>query len=251
MSVYMDMATAQFENVNSQRRFPFVENCTLVADSGKELPLNVVVDVHMVVPADIAAPKLNEVKPDTVLDAPTVRLSSVYISSSMLSVCFTSDMNGVVNALSVTIARANFISYVPYRLEKLYGASDIGGIVTFGNVSFPGFPETYRFADKCKDNAVIHQSCIAVVKPARLRSIFDPRSGQRVAGDVNIDFSGYIEASQTGKCIALTLEDGAADELISTCEGLGEGSDTCGATPIRSINGIRPDEDGNIVLWFH
>lgn len=251
MAVYIDMATAQFENTNALRQFPFTDGSTMLDESGKELPLDIVVDVHLVVPADISVPTNNEVVSGAALAAPTVRLASVHLSPSMVSVCFTSEVGGVVNALSVTIARDNFRPYMPYRLEKLHGSSDIGGIVTFGDISFPGFPAIYRFVGRALDNAIVHPCCIAMAKPARLRSFVDRRSGQSVSGDVRIGFSGYIETSQSGRSIALSLEDGAAEDLRSTCEGLGNSMDACGATPIRTINGISPDADGNIVLWFH
>ena len=78
----------------------------------------------------------------------------------------------------------------------------------------------------------------------------DPRSGESVSGDAEIAFSGHVSASRSGKSFVLSLENGSDVELASEC-AMASGHDVCGATPIRSINGIRPDKDGNIVLWFH
>ena len=242
MSAYIQMATAQFENANTLRDYPFQEGSTLVDDLGRRLPDNVVADLHMFVPADM--------EDGVGVAAPEVRMTSVHLSRSMVSVCFVSKFGGVSSALSVTVAAANLRPYVPYRLEKLVGSYDVGGIVTFGEMELPGFPETYRF-DPLGSAAVVHPCCVAAAKPAGLRSFFDRRSGERVSGDARIDFSGYVDAEKDGKSFRLSLSEGAASELMSTCEGLSDGVGPCGATPIRTINGIRPDDDGNIVLWFH
>ena len=242
MSAYIHMAAAQFENANALRSYPFRDGSTLVDDLGRRLPDNVVADLHMFVPADM--------EDGVGVAAPEVRMTSVHLSQSMVSVCFVSRFGGMSSALSVTVAAANLRPYVPYRMDKLAGAYDIGGIVTFGEIDLPGFPETYRF-DPLGSAAVVHPCCVAAAKPAGLRSFVDRRSGERVSGDVEVGFSGYVDAEKNGKSFRLSLSEGAASELASTCRALSDGVGPCGATPIRTINGIRPDEDGNIVLWFH
>ena len=139
--------------------------------------------------------------------------------------------------------------FTPFLIDNLAGTGK-ETFVTFGEMELPGFPETYRF-DPLGSAAVVHPCCVAAAKPAGLRSFFDRRSGERVSGDARIDFSGYVDAEKDGKSFRLSLSEGAASELMSTCEGLSDGVGPCGATPIRTINGIRPDDDGNIVLWFH
>lgn len=242
MSAYMETAKAQFENANSLRDYPFRDGCTLVDDLGRALSANVIVDLRMFVPADI---------PDGVPSAcPEVKMTSVHLSPSMVSACFVSKFDGKTGALSVTVAKENLKPYVPYRMEKLAGSADMGGVVTFGEIDLPGFPETYRFGD-LNANSMVHPCCVASMAPAKLRSFLDPRSGTRISGDVQMAFSGYVESEKSGKSFKLSLAEGAAETLVSKCEGLPDGVGPCGATPIRTINGIRPDDDGNIVLWFH
>lgn len=238
MSDYSETAVAQFENVNSLRSYPFQDGCRLVDNLGRTLPQNVIVDLHMFVPVGIQS------------CSPRVSMTSVHLSQSMVSVCFVSEACGTSGALSVTVSADNLRPYVPYRLEKLVGSYDIGGVVTFGEMELPGFPETYLF-DMEDRNAEVHPCCVSAGKPASLRSFIDRRSGNRVSGDVNISFSRHIESSKSGKSFRLSLSEGSASELMSKCSGLSESTDICGATPIRSINGVRPDADGNIVLWFH
>ena len=243
MAYYVDNALAQFENTNALRFYPFVEGCSLVDRTGRELSRDVIVDVHMVVPADMECDESCDAGDRS--STPVVRLSSVHLSPFMVSACFRSEFRGAIRALSVTVERGNFSPYKPYRMEKLAGSEDIGGVVTFGDIDFPGFPETFFM-----DDAEINPCCISVAKPARLRKIVDLRSGNYVAGDVRMAFSRHIVSEKNGKTYSLSLEDGSAEELASECNQVA-GLEMCGATPIKTINGIKPDKDGNIVLWFH
>lgn len=232
MKVFLDNAVAQFENVNEMRKFPFALDSSLVDRYGKELPQDAVVDVHMVVPA-----------PDG--QEPAVRLTSVHLSKAMVSACFKSGSGGNACAMSVMVSGDDFEPYRPYMMRPLIGSEDVGGVVTFGDVDLPAFPETYFL-----DNATVHPCCISQSSPAALRGIVDPRSGEELYGDVRISFSGHVESTFEGGKFHLHLMDGSASELASECAG-GSAAGACGATPISSINGVRPDADGNIVLWFH
>lgn len=242
MGVYVDMASAQFENQNSLRLYPFSSESSLVDSVGRELPLGAIVDLRMVVPAAIG-------NPDSFSEGgvPVVYMTSFHVSKSMVSACF---MSGNA-ALSVTVSADDFRPYFPYRLEKLAGSDDIGGVVTFGEIEFPGFPETYFMKDADGNRtAIVHRCCVAAARPPALRKFVDRRSGESLSGDVQIDFSGYVNSEKSGKSFRLALDDGASVELASECAKV-SGADACGATPIVSINGVRPDENGNIVLWFH
>lgn len=241
MEIHESLASAQFENLNSLREYPFADGSSRRARDGRELPQDVIVDVHLLVPASFE-------NPESWLSGaslPDVRLSSVHLSQQMVSACFVSEFHGVRSALSVSVARASFRPYFPYRLEKLVGTEDCGGVVTFGDIAFPSSPETYLMED-----AAIHPCCCAIARPPALRRFFDERSGDSVSGDAEIAFSGYILTKRDGKSFSLSLEKGADAELASDCANVA-GLDVCGATPIRSINGVSPDADGNIVLWFH
>ena len=247
MAAYVDMESAQFENVNSLRMFPFADDASLLDREGRALPLDSIVDAHVFAPADFGNPQ------QISLEAmPIVRLSSFHLSKSMVSACFVSECDGSRCAASVTVTAGNFVPYSPYRLEKLTGSYDMGGVVSFGDIfskfgsaDRDGLPETYFF-----DDARLHPCLVVPAKPAGLRSFIDPRSGERVSGDVAISFTGYVNASKDGRSVELSLVSGADVELASEC-AKATGADVCGATPIASLNGIRPDEYGNIVLWFH
>lgn len=232
MSVFVDNAVPQFENVNGLRKFPFSEDSSLVDRDGKELPQDAVVDLHMVVPADEGS-------------VPDVRLVSAHLSRAMVSVCFRSVAAGRTCAMSVMVAGEDFAPYRPYMLRPLYGSEDIGGVVTFGDMDLTTCPMTYFLED-----AVVHPCCIAQSRPAGLRGIVDPRSGGELFGDARLSFSGHVESVIKDGMFSLSLSEESRANLASECAG-GSEAGMCGATPIASINGVRPDADGNIVLWFH
>lgn len=232
MAIYADTAVEQFENANELREYPFADGSSLVAKSGRSLPLDTIVDVSMYVPCEYVG-------------SAVASLSSVYLSGAMVSACFKSVYGGVTSAMSVTVSAKDFRPYIPYRMEPLAGSSDAGGSVTFGDIKFPGHPETYFL-----EGANIHPCCVFCAKPAGLRKITDPRSGESLSGDVRMAFSSHIKSSRNGNDFYLSLDSGSESELASECFKP-TGLDACGATPIVSINGVRPDSDGNIVLWFH
>ena len=238
--MYADNATAQFENVNSMRTYPFAEGSSLVDKAGVELPKDVIVDARFVVPFGMDGSSGFSREP-----LATVRMTSLHLSKSMVSVCFVAASGSSSVALSATVAAPNLAPYQPVMLEELTGSENAGGIVTFGDMELPSSPETHFF-----ENAVVYPGCVAPARPVGVRSFFDPRSGESVSGDAEITFSKYVNVAKNGNEFRLTLEDGASEELASECANVG-GYEACGATPITSINGIRPDSDGNIVLWFH
>lgn len=231
----------QFENVNALRAYPFADGSSLVDKFGRELPRDVVVDVSLVVPSELDNPESGF----SHAEVNSAKLVSAHLSRQMISVCFLSTCSGSVCAMSVSVSRNSFRPYFPYRLDRLSGSEDCGGIVTFGDFEFPENPETYFF-----ETAHVHPCCCASVRPSRLRRFVDMRSGESVEGDVEIAFSGHVIAEKDGSSVRLSLESGSEKELASSCAFAAE-NDICGATPIMSINGIRPDRDGNIVILFH
>lgn len=220
----------QFENANSLRSYPFAEDTELVSTDGRTPPEGAIVDMHLMVPVGGGL---------------KAELASLHLSRSMVSACVRIVADGSTRgALSVAVGADNFKPYTPFRLEKLAGTEDMGGIITFGDIELPHTPETYFFSD-----VEVHQGCITGFDPPRLRSIFDPRSGESARGDVRIVFSGYVDAKRDGRSVKLVLgADGG--ELSSRC-ARELPLNGCGAEPIMSINNVRPDSEGRIVLWFH
>lgn len=219
----------QFENANEGRSYPFEDSSVLEADGGLVLPDGVVVDMHLVVPRGASA-----------------RLSSVYISPYMVSLCVAVDGSRQA-ALSCVVKASEFRPYVPYRLEKLTGCEDVGGVVTFGQIDFQSSAGSYRFSSS---QVRIAECAVSRYTPAGLRKIVDPRTGESVSGDVQIGFSAYVQAERLQDGVELSLSEGANDMLLPACSR-SESGNPCVATPVASINGVRPDDRKRIVIWFH
>ena len=212
-----------------------MDGTRLIDTTGREFPQDAIVDVHISIPFNAACP--------------IVKLSSAYISDSLISVCFTheSETNGnkSVIALSAIVSKSSFSPYTPIRLENVTGVDGAGGIVTFGDVTFNSLPEQYSF-----NSVIVHPCCVLAVNQPNVKRFIDNRSGDSISGDASISFSNYIVAQKSSDGISLKLKDGAAATLASECSKA-TGYNICGSTPVKSINGVKPDSDGNIVLWFH
>lgn len=220
----------QFENANEGRSYPFADNAVLKTVDGTTLGDHVVADMHLVVPRGVEA-----------------YLSSVYISEHLISVCVRIVEDGAsIAALSCMVSADRFEPYVPYRLEKSTGGQDIGGIVTFGAIDLEADRGTYRF----KNGVPLADAALVKYVPAKLRRFIDDRTGESLSGDVDIEFSGYVETSKTGDGVKLSLSPGAEKALLSKCDR-GRSDNPCGATPVASINGVLPDDKKRIVIWFH
>ena len=122
--------------------------------------------------------------------------------------------------------------------------------MTFGDireVMASGGLGAYRFP---VGSVPVCDSAIARYTPAEVRSFIDDRTGEKVAGDVSLRFSGYVDTVRDSRSVTFSLADGANASLLSDCDK-NRPTNPCGATPIASINGVSPDSKNRIVLWFH
>jgi len=226
-----DPVVIQFENVNEGRSYPFDDNAVLSSSDGKILSEDIIADMHVVIPTGNNA-----------------YLSSVYISKDLLSVCIKIYKdNAVTGALSTHLARDSFSPYIPYRMEKLTGSEDIGGIITFGHDPFSATVGVYRFEDR---SVRIVDSAVSRYVPAGLRSIIDDRTGDHLEGDIKIEFPAHVVVDKDGRNYKLNLKSKSATMLMSSCEKA-KPVNACGATPITSINGVSADDQNRLVIWFH
>lgn len=227
----VDPGLIQFENANEGRSYPFDDNVILETVDGIKLEDSIISDLHLVVPCGQDA-----------------YLSSIYVSENMISVCLKMFCGTLFKtALSVFVKRESFEPYIPYRMEKLTGSEDVGGIISFGDNPFREHPSTYRFYDR---KIRIVDSAVSRYVPAALRTLIDDRTGESVRGDVSLSFSNYILSYRDGNALSLKLKDGAAKVLASSCDK-DRPVNPCGATPVMSINNVKPDDEDRIVIWFH
>ena len=224
----------QFENENSGRKYPFDDSSTLISDSGRRLPDDVVSDMRLAVPS--SGPSIQP-----------ARLSCARISPSMVSVCVMIGTAASRMSLSCTAARKGYEPYVPRMLEPLDGTLDASGVITLGDFKWPSSTEAYFFSEASQSG--VSASCVTPFFPPSLKAFIDDRNGKSVSGDARIEFSRYVSASSSGSSALLSLDEGAADALKSSCSGM-TFRESCGAIPVTSINGVRPDSKGRIVIHF-
>lgn len=219
-------ATIQFENVNEGRSYPFSDESIIPFDE------NTIVDLSIVAPKGA-----------------TAWLSSVYLSKNLISLCVRVVVGTSAKALSVIVKADEFEPYIPYRLEKVGSSEDIGGMVTFGNIRLAEFiePKTYKFAE---GKITFAPPVLMEYVPAAVRKFLDPRNGETVNGDVEFSFSAHVVASQGERGVKLSLKEGSNDLLLPKCEREAP-VNACGATPVTSINGVKPDAENRIAIWFH
>ena len=221
----------QFENANEGRSYPFVDNASLVDDNGALMGEDVIVDFKAI----------------TGDGSESAYLRTVYVSPHLVSACVS--LGSTDNAfLSVTVKREEFEPYAPYRMDNMTSLSNTGGIITFGSFEFPNVPVRHVFS-----RLGFFGGCVRRYVPAKVTSLVDPRTGDSVRGDVELKFSGHIVPTVTGRddgSISLALKEGSARALASKCDRE-KPVNSCGATPVTSLNGVRADEKDRIVLWFH
>lgn len=221
----------QFENANEGRSYPFGDNASLVDDNGAQMGEDVIVDFKAI----------------TGDGTESAYLRTVYLSPHLVSACVSLGSDDKA-FLSVTVKRGEFEPYVPYRMDNMNGLSNTGGTITFGDFEFPNVPVRHSFR-----RLGFFGGCVRKYVPAMVTSLVDPRTGESVRGDVELKFSGHVVPTVTGRddgSIRLTLKDGSARSLASKCDRE-RPVNSCGATPVTSLNGVRADGKDRIVLWFH
>ena len=266
----------QFENANEGRTYPFSDNATLVSEDGLVLPDGFISDLHLMVPHGCSA-YLSSAHVSRGMVSVCIRVMSLdkelrlfrsRFDFSLVRKVVEADSLGVTkeefnkilaklrsvnyhsrgsDAMSVTVRASELEPYVPYRLEPLTGSEDFGGVITFGQIELPETPVTYRFQD-CA--VKVDECALARYEPARVRSFVDPRTGERASGDVRLSFSAHVSSSRDGNGARLSLDEASRSGLLSDCDR-NRPANACGAVPIEAINGVRPDDEGRIVIWFH
>ena len=240
----------QWENENSLRSFPFMEDTCLVDDNGKRLPDGIISDIS------IYSQTLHS---NTV--APKVRVSCVYLGKELISVSVVNKNAGI---LSITISKEDMEPWRPYAFTQI--ANGWAGYITFADFLWPDIPQTYYFSrwqDEDKEHGVPPPQ--AVLDPHSLFGIGGPRVEKFLDTTTNQEATGFVEfvfpniiskkitrmSDRNGYWVYLDLKNN--DALKGPCDVLSTQSklgNICGVPLVSSIAGVRPDANGNIMLRF-
>ena len=243
----------QWENENSLRSFPFMEDTCLVDDNGKRLPDGII--------SDISVYSQNKYGYGV---SSKIRVSCVYLGKELVSVSLVDKNSGI---LSITLTKEDLEPWRPYMLTPL--APGWAGYITFADFLWPDTPQTYYFSrwqDEDKEHgipppqAVLDPHSIFGVGGPRVEKFLDTATNQEATGFVEFVFPNIISRKiirmneldhRNGYWVYLDLKNN--DALKGPCDVLSTQSklgNVCGVPLVSSLAGVRPDANGNIMLRF-
>lgn len=221
----------EWHNENALRAYPLADDCR----AAEVIPTWLIVDLHVTV--------------DQAYDA--VFVSSAYLSETLVSVAISgvSGANPPVGLLTRTVTRDELEPGRAYTLDSLDGLSC--GLVTFGEIPADAVAFKSSFTE---EEAPLAEHAVVRVNAPGVTKLVDPVHGTEASGLIdlsgNSEFRTYLDPSdKTGKTIIIELTDLYRDLTTSSCSAL-PSYDACGETPIKSINGVTPEDDGTLHLRF-
>jgi len=189
----------------------------------------------------------DELLVDMVLSGPLEVLEGAYLQSLVVRGDVVSVViAGNVGALAAYTSRAPQL-YRPYAMTQL--RTGIGGYVTFGVGIDAGLSIDLR--NLTTDKVMVDPGCLRGTSTGPVTSVgkYGTILTDALNGIVNLSVGPNVTIAHAGSVITLGLSESARKDLLPQCERyaiFGE----CGTPPIRRINGVCPDEDGNIILEF-
>lgn len=221
----------EWQNENALRAYPLEDD----APAAPSIPTWLISDLRVTCPPVYAR----------------VYVSSVYVSDTLVSVAVSGIAAGEgsvpVGLLARTVTRDELEPFRAYSMDRMSdGAS---GAVAFGEIPAGAAPLRMSFT---ADEAPVAEAAIVRAEAPGVTAIVDPYHGTRASGI--IDLSGNSEFrtavdKDDPHTIVFTLADVYRDATTSVCDAT-PSKDACGATPVRTINGVAPDENGTITLRF-
>ena len=218
--------TIQLENENALRNYPLAENVTTVSDDGSSFPYSLITGLNI----------------SSYVELEDTRISSIYEGPGLVSVVI-SDSAGVV-------ATATSTESGTVRLSSM--RDGVFGSVTFYMSDAVTQPRRYRFSTP--EQSAISSFCILVFPFGGVKKFEDQSSGEEATGDVKFDFAGKVkstcsELDNGGMNVDLSLLPAAVKAVDGNCIPMSL-SEACISPVIRSINGLEPNENGEIAIIF-
>ena len=228
---------------NNLRSFPIKENSYRTANSGFEIPNNLIVDLFMFAENELEG----------------VHLSAICITPQLITVVFssvsTSKTLATASILSTATAKDRCVSLNPV-------SPGVAGTVTFGSFLDSDF---YSFLNKYKGTnnfglygqlCEVETRCIIGMSSFPIKSIRANKFPNKIAGNVNIETPFGISITETHgtdtddeKLTFLTFSLDNPETFVPTCYPILDLS-LCKRPAILSINTATPDSNGNITIIF-
>ena len=210
----------QWESGNSGSAFPFEDDS--LPDG---LHPGCIVDACLCIPSGIGG-------------MPT--LSCFHSGPGLVSAMVTLDG---LPALYCAVTAGEFSAFEPVRLSS--SVPNVSGMLTFGDVSFAE-PYTWRGSAAFSESAVVRHTI------GRLEGFYRPSSGLRATGFVGLDLPEGVTASVSedghSSVVRFSCDADVKESVLSPCAKYERPVSM--PVPIRSINGVGPDEKGRIAIVF-
>ena len=176
----------------------------------------------------------------------SVYVSSVYVSETLLSVGVSGKIgsNPPVGLLARTVTRDELEPHRAYSMDRM--SDTASGTVAFGEVP-PHAP--FLKLSFGPDDAPLAQSAVVRAKVPGVSRIVDPYHGLAASGIIDLsgngEFRTYADPSDPST-VVVAMADMYRDLSTSVCDSV-PSFDTCGQTPVRSINGVAPTSEPTVV----
>lgn len=219
--------TTEWLNQNEHRRFPIAGNATAKDNSGKLLPDGLIADLSIM---------YSDETPST----GRPYLSSLVMGPSLVAIAVSVN-NAVILSLSLP-------KPVPVRaaIPLKASAANCSGYVTFG-IDINSESGAYLFSS-------YEQSMLEYKAAKRFSSLpishmtVAGNSGETIDGIVNLTATDPIKINYAGNnVVELSLKESERRRFLGQCDNA-LSPQGCGPAPLRKINGVGPDSNGNIFI---
>lgn len=222
----IQVSNIEWEDSNLLRKYPVAEESTCVDDAGTRLDTGVIQDLSIVTYTALVNP----------------RIGSVYIGKSIVSVTIMDDLGPV--AVFTEAGDVSGKSISPTQSRR-----GVFARITLGETKNP---TNLRFSDVRQSG--IHEFCIVDASSSCVTAFIDDTSGKEFSGDMELVFRAGIKCDiKNNNTIDPTVVLSAADSLEKTLSSGCVPTDlnkSCVAPVIQTINGVKPNEFGEIAIVF-
>ena len=220
----------EWYNENEGRSYPIMEKASKTDNSRHQLPDDIIVDLGLMVTPGLQS----------------IFLSSVRITDYSVTVGLSAGSTGVFVG---TYLRNELQPQTAYPLTSLL--DNVSGWIVFGNHIASGV-EYYRFSTYAQSG--IAQRAVHVIDSLPITHIakYGGNPLQKVDGVVRLVAGAGVVIEQDDsdpQKIIIRMEQGMAHAMAGPCNE-STVAEQCGVPPMRSIDGVCPDEDGKITLRF-
>jgi len=225
-----DVSYIQWCNENVGRAYPLAETASRKDDSGNVMPDNILLDMCLLVPPIYAS----------------CQLSSMRVTNNIISFSITTGGSGM---FVFTSGWTNLQTGSAYPLSPVI--EDVSGWVVLNQFE-PSMVGYWRFTSSGQSE--IETRALRIVDSLPIRSIvrkdMDPML--YMGGVIKLQSGSGVQIVQDSINPQKILVRLTADAKMAMLGGCNNPADAkiCGVPPLRSINGVCPDEDGKLTIRF-